>query len=105
LVEDIAMSSDDTIQSAPGDAETPDEGCCTIRSAADAVRKAKAELEKARQMYAEVRRKTAERVEAVRKTTVGDMLDGALGVVRKRPGAGLIAAAAAGFLLGRLFRR
>jgi hypothetical protein len=76
-----------------------------VHSAADAVRVAKAEFQKAQEMYQKVRRQAAERVEAVRSTTVGDLLDDALGTVRKHPIAGLTAALLAGVCLGRLFRR
>ena len=56
-------------------------------------------------MYHNVRRQAAERVEAVRSTTVGDLLDGALIPVRKHPVASSAAAMLAGICLGRLFRR
>ena len=49
-----------------------------VHSAADAVRLAKAELQKAQEFYQRVRRETADRVEAVRGKTVGDLLDGTL---------------------------
>ena len=76
-----------------------------VHSAADALRVAKAEFQKAQEMYHKVRRQTTERVEAVRSTTVGDLLDGALSPVRKHPVASLAAAMLAGICLGRLFRR
>ena len=76
-----------------------------VHSAADAVRVAKAEFQKAQEMYHKVRRQTAERVEAVRSTTVGELLDDALVPVRKHPVASLAAALLAGICLGRLFRR
>jgi ElaB/YqjD/DUF883 family membrane-anchored ribosome-binding protein len=76
-----------------------------IRSAADAVRRAKIELEKAQKLYAEVRQQAAERLEKVRQTTVGDMIDGTLDAVRKRPALGLSLAAVLGFFVGRMFRR
>jgi hypothetical protein len=76
-----------------------------LSSATEALRRAKAELRKAQEFYEDVRHRAAERVEAVRKTTVGDVLDGALGLVKKHPGPGLFAVAAAGFLLGRWLKR
>ncbi|HLA85680.1 MAG TPA: hypothetical protein VJL29_12885 [Thermoguttaceae bacterium] len=84
----------------PSEAECPE-----IRSAADAVRLAKLELEKAQKLYDEVRQQAAEQIEKVRETTVGDLIDGTLEAVRKRPAVGLSLAALAGFFLGRLFRR
>ena len=86
--------------SAPAE-ESPNEVC----SAADALKRAKAEFEKAQTYYEKVRQQAAERVKAVRETSVGDMIDGTLDTVRRHPGAGLTLAAIVGFLLGRLFRR
>ena len=81
--------------------DSPSEMC----SAAEALKRARAEFEKAQAFYESVREQAAERLEAVRKMSVGDVLDGALGAVRRHPGAGLTVAALAGFALGRLFRR
>ncbi|MBN1589747.1 MAG: hypothetical protein JW888_09550 [Pirellulales bacterium] len=84
----------------PAETDSPE-----VRSAADAVRRAKLELEKAQNLYAEVRQEAVERLEKVRQTTVGDVIDGTLEIVRKRPTVGLGVAALIGFFLGRLFRR
>jgi ElaB/YqjD/DUF883 family membrane-anchored ribosome-binding protein len=81
--------------------EPPSEVC----SAADALKRAKAELEKAQAFYETVRQQAAERLKSVRKTSVGDMIDGTLDAVRRHPGAGLTIAALVGLFLGRLFRR
>ncbi len=89
-----------------GAAAGPDaESSHKIRSAADAVRCAEAELKKAREFYEKVRREAAERLQSVRKTTLGDVLDGTLEAVRKHPGPGVILAGVLGFLVGRKFRR
>lgn len=82
-------------------AESPSDVC----SAADALKMAKAELEKAQAFYEHLRQQTAERLEVVRKTSVGDVLDGTLRTVKRHPGASLTLAAILGFMLGRLFRR
>jgi ElaB/YqjD/DUF883 family membrane-anchored ribosome-binding protein len=76
-----------------------------VGSAAEALKCAKAEFEKAEAYYEQVRQQAVERVKAVRETSIGDMLDGTLETVRRHPGAGLTIAAVVGFLLGRLFRR
>ena len=76
-----------------------------VRSAADAVRLAKAELHKAQEFYHRVRRETSDRVEAVRNKTVGDLLDDAIGVVKKHPATGLTIALAIGIFLGRKLKR
>jgi ElaB/YqjD/DUF883 family membrane-anchored ribosome-binding protein len=82
-------------------AEASGEAC----SAADALKRAKAELEKAQAFYESLRQQAAERLKSVRQANVGDMLDGTLDAVRRHPGAGLTVAALVGFFLGRLFRR
>lgn len=76
-----------------------------IHSAADAVRRAEAELKKAREFYDKVRRQAADRLKAARETSLGDLIDGTLELVRKHPGPGVIAAGLIGFFLGRIFRR
>jgi ElaB/YqjD/DUF883 family membrane-anchored ribosome-binding protein len=86
-----------TAADAPGD-----DGVC---SAADALHRAKAELEKAQAFYEHVRQQAAERLKAVRRTSVGDVIDGTLETVKRHPAAGLTIAALIGFYLGRLFRR
>jgi ElaB/YqjD/DUF883 family membrane-anchored ribosome-binding protein len=99
------MNADETVNPGAESAQGSEGTCCGIHSAAEAVERAKAELRKAQALYEDVKRRTAERVDAVRKTTVGDMLDCTLNTVRKHPGVGLTLAAAAGFFLGRLFRK
>jgi len=81
--------------------QSPSEAC----SAADALRRAKAEMEKAHDFYEHVREQTAERLKDVREKSIGDVLDGTLETVKRHPGASLTLAALLGFLLGRLFRR
>ena len=82
-------------------AESPGEAC----SAADALKRAKAELEKAQAFYDNVRQQASERLKSMRQASVGDMLDGTLDAVRRHPGASLTVAALVGYFLGRLFRR
>jgi tetratricopeptide (TPR) repeat protein len=55
--------------------------------------------------YRKVRQQAAEKIEEIRDTTVGDMVDGALDVVRKHPGPSLLVAAALGFLFDRWLRK
>lgn len=91
------MTDEQTCQSS----ETP----TAIGTAAEALQRAQAELKKAQAYYHHVCREASERAKAVRETTVGDILDGALEGIKRHPAAGLAAAAALGFFLGRLFRR
>lgn len=76
-----------------------------VQKAAEAVRRAEAELEKAQQLYQKVRQKATDRLKAVREKSLGDLINGTLEVVKKHPGPGVIVAAMIGFFLGRLFRR
>lgn len=71
----------------------------------DALSRAKAELERAKTCYENVRHEAAERLKTVRKTSVGDLIDGTLETVKRHPAAGLGVAALLGFFIGRLFRR
>jgi ElaB/YqjD/DUF883 family membrane-anchored ribosome-binding protein len=83
------------------DTELPGDVC----SAAEALKRAKAEFEKAQAYYEKIRQQAVESVNAVRKASVGDVIDGTLETVRRHPGASLTVAAMLGLFLGRLFRR
>jgi len=74
-------------------------------SAESALSRAKTELEGAKTCYENLRRQATERLKTVRKTSVGDVIDGTLETVKRHPAAGLGVAALVGFFLGRLFRR
>jgi ElaB/YqjD/DUF883 family membrane-anchored ribosome-binding protein len=80
---------------------SPDDVC----KAAEALRRAKAELERAHAFYEHVREQTTQRIKNARETSVGDMIDGTMKVVKRHPGASLTLAAIVGFMLGRLFRQ
>ena len=84
----------------PGAEETPE-----VRTAEEAVRRAKEELKKAQELYLDVRRQATEQLREVRGTTVGELIDGVLKLVKKHPGPGVVIAALAGLFLGRFFRR
>ena len=79
--------------------------CPEVRLAAEAVRLAKMELQKAEKLYENVRRQAAEKLQAVRETTVGDIIDRTLVTVKRHPGWSLAASAAMGFWLGRWVQR
>jgi ElaB/YqjD/DUF883 family membrane-anchored ribosome-binding protein len=76
-----------------------------VRSAADAVHRAEAELKKARDFYEKARQQAADRLKAARETRLGDLIDGTLELVRKHPGLGVALAGLIGFFLGRRLRR
>ena len=92
------MSSESTTN--PDD-ESLNESC----SPAEALRRAKAEMEKAHAFYEHIREQTAERLKEVRHKSIGDVLDSTLDTVKRHPGASLTLDALLGYLLGRLFRR
>jgi hypothetical protein len=75
------------------------------QTGAQAVCPAEAELEKARLLCRRVRRQAAEHLKRVRETTAGDLLDGALKLVKQYPGPSILVTLALGFFLGRSFRR
>jgi ElaB/YqjD/DUF883 family membrane-anchored ribosome-binding protein len=76
-----------------------------VRRAAETVRRAEVELEKAQQLYEKVRQEATDRLKTVREKSVGQLIDGTLATVRKHPGGGVIVAALIGFFVGKLFRR
>jgi ElaB/YqjD/DUF883 family membrane-anchored ribosome-binding protein len=76
-----------------------------LKAAEDAVRQAREELEKACSAYKNVRQEAAKQVRKLRESTVGDVIDESLKMVRRHPAIGVGLAALIGFFLGRLFRR
>ncbi len=86
---------------ATSSSQEPAEVC----SAAEALKRAKEEFEKAQAYYESVRQQAVERLKAVRASCVGDVIDGTLDAVRRHPCTSLTIVALLGFLLGRLFRR
>ena len=100
------MGKKKTVKGSPGlpETNTPEREPAQPK-AAEAVQRAEAELEKAQQLYQKVRQEATDRLKAAREKSVGDLIDGTLGLVKKYPGPGVIVAAMIGFFLGRLFRR
>jgi len=76
-----------------------------VRLAAEAVTKAKQELEAAQQLYQQLRRQATEKLEALRESTFDDVLDGTRKFVKKYPGISVILGTFVGFCLGRLFQK
>jgi len=76
-----------------------------VAAAEEAVRRAEAELTKAKEAYAGVRRQATEQLKRVREKRLGDLVDDTLKLVKKHPGPSVALAAVVGFWLGRLFRR
>ncbi len=77
----------------------------TAEKAAEAVRCAETELQKARELYEKTRQEATKRIKAARETTLGELIDGSLETVKKHPGLGVLAAMLVGFFFGRLFRK
>jgi len=76
-----------------------------IEDAEEAVRRAQEELRRARQLYRRVRRQATDRLKRLRQATAGELVDGALRLVRQYPGPSILIAVAVGFFLGRSLRR
>ena len=92
-------------QRAPSTTEDQGADAFDIQSATDALAAAREELRKAEARYHDLRERASEKMEEIRETTVGDMVDGALEVVRKYPGQSLLAAFACGFMVDRWLRK
>ncbi len=75
-----------------------------VKAAAEAVRRAREELEKASDTYKSLREEATDQIRRIREKTVGEVVEETLETVRKHPGLGVGVAAMVGFLLGRLFR-
>ena len=76
-----------------------------VAAAEEAVRLAKKELKNAQQSYRQLRSQASDQLKQVRETSVGELVEGTLKLVKKHPGPGVAIAAIVGFFLGRLFRR
>lgn len=85
--------------------EMPPDELPEVSAAAEAIRRAKVELEKACDTYTSLRQEATEQVRRLRESTVGDVVEGTLKAVKKHPALGISLAALIGFFLGRLFRR
>ena len=100
---EITMSENEqTPEPAP---ETPPDELPEVTAAAQAIRRAQAELEKACDTYTSLRKEATEQVRKLRESTVGEVVEGTLKAVKKHPALGISLAALVGFFLGRLFRR
>jgi ElaB/YqjD/DUF883 family membrane-anchored ribosome-binding protein len=90
----------------PDDAAAQAEVNAELKAAEDEVKQARQRLRKAKQSVRDARLKAKQDAASDgRDASLGDVLDRTLSLVKKHPGLGIAAAAAAGFLLGRLFRR
>ncbi len=100
----LMAKKEQTAETEPASAIEPDEQP-EVKAAAEAVRRAKEEFEKACATYKDLRKEATDQVRKLRESTVGDVLDGSLKMVRKHPALGIGLAAMIGFFFGRLFRR
>jgi ElaB/YqjD/DUF883 family membrane-anchored ribosome-binding protein len=86
--------------------EQAEKTCRTAEDlAAEAVRIAKLELEKAQKFYEELRQQAAEKIQDVREKKVGDLVDSTLDAVKKYPGSTLLVSVAVGFCMGRWIQK
>ncbi len=84
--------------------EAEPQGKSCVLAAAEAIERARVELQRAQEFYQQVRQEAAEQIKQVRQTTLGDLFDGLGRLVRKFPGPSLLVALVVGFLLGRKSR-
>ena len=92
------MGNDDNQTPSTEEASTQEQTSSRVCSLGDG-------LKEARQCCHDMRRKAVERLQNARSTTLGDVLDGAAGFVKRHPQCSLGVAATLGFFMGRLFRR
>lgn len=87
-------------------AEQAADACRTAEQlAAEAVRVAQVELEKAQKVYEGLRQQVAEKIRDTREKKVGELIDGTLETVKKYPGPSLIVSIALGFWVGRWLQK
>jgi ElaB/YqjD/DUF883 family membrane-anchored ribosome-binding protein len=85
--------------------EQPSKACTAEEMAAEAVRLAKLELDKAEKFYEDLRRQAAEKLQNLREKKVGELVDCTLETVKKHPGSSLVVTAALGFCMGRWIQK
>jgi hypothetical protein len=94
---DTQAEGESSAQAKPASHEVPVEE--TLHIAGDDVRKA------AEAVCRTFQERAAEQVKRLRETSMGDLVDGALNLVKKYPGPGVILAVLLGFLLGRSLKK
>ena len=94
----------ETIDTA-ADAQDPSGPSCDVCAAEEAVRRAKAELQKARQLYRQARSRAVRGLRSIREASSGGLVEGTLKLVKQHPGPSLLVAVVLGFFLGRSLRR
>jgi hypothetical protein len=73
--------------------------------AAEAVRIAKLELEKAQKIYEDLRQQATAKVHEVREKKVGELVDSTLDAIKKYPGRSMVVSIALGVCVGRWVQR
>ena len=101
--------SNETENTSPSEQTAGEQAAKACRTAeelaAEAVRLAKFELEKAQNIYEDLRRQAAEKIQDVREKKVGDLVDCTLDAVKKHPGPSMIVSVALGFCMGRWLQK
>ena len=101
--------SNETENTTTSEQSSCEQGAKTCRTAeefaAEAVRLAKLELEKAQKFYEDIRRQAAEKIQDVRQRKVGDLVDSTLDAVKKHPGPSMLVSVAMGFCMGRWLQK
>jgi ElaB/YqjD/DUF883 family membrane-anchored ribosome-binding protein len=100
-----SSATEQSSAAAPEKAAEVDDANVELENAASQVQSAREALAAAQEQYEHARVQAAEKIEELRETTVGELVDGALEFVKKNPGAGVFASGIAGFIIGRLSKR
>ncbi|HEY2841289.1 MAG TPA: hypothetical protein VGJ26_19185 [Pirellulales bacterium] len=76
-----------------------------VQAAAEALREASEQFERAKGYYYQLRDDAAKEVNKLRGKNAADVVAAGLELVRKHPGPGVVAALLCGWFAGRIFRR
>jgi ElaB/YqjD/DUF883 family membrane-anchored ribosome-binding protein len=102
----MSIENSTSTPSNPSAGEETAEACrMPEEMAADAVRAAKIELEKAQQCYEAVRREAERKVHELSEKKIGELIDCTLDTVKRNPASSLLVSAALGYFLGRCVQK
>jgi ElaB/YqjD/DUF883 family membrane-anchored ribosome-binding protein len=97
--------SDQPLRSGRRGGQKDEDRAARVRAAKEKVRIAREALRRAKEDYSKMLDQGSDPLEQLRGVSLGEIVEDVLEWVREHPGAGVAAAAAAGFFLGGLLRR
>jgi ElaB/YqjD/DUF883 family membrane-anchored ribosome-binding protein len=102
----MANETENTSSSEQTTGEQATKACRTAEEmAAETVRIAKLELEKAQKIYEDLRQQATAKVREVREKNVGELVDSTLDAIKKYPGRSMVVSIALGVCVGRWVQR